>query len=78
MLLNYNVPPWMTTKKHFILLSLIIPGPKSVMGEHFDVFLQPLIEELQYGWALGVRVVDTLNYMGRTTFDCRCMVIWTH
>ena len=26
LLMNYNVPPWMTTKKHFIMLSLIIPS----------------------------------------------------
>jgi hypothetical protein len=39
MLLNYNLLPWMTTKKYLIILSLIMPGPKSVMGEYFDVFL---------------------------------------
>jgi hypothetical protein len=75
MLLNYNVPPWMTTKKHFILLSLIIPGPKSVTIEHFDVFLQPLVEELHYGWSVGVRVRDASNYIGNVVFDCQFMAI---
>jgi hypothetical protein len=75
MLLNYNVPPWMTTKKHFILLSLIIPGPKSVTGEHFDVFLQPLVEELHYGWSIGVRVADASNYLGKMLFNCQFMAI---
>jgi hypothetical protein len=25
-MLNYNISPWLTTKKHFVMLSLIIPG----------------------------------------------------
>ncbi len=35
-LVNYNVPPWLSTKKHFMVLSLIIPSPQSVTSEHFD------------------------------------------
>jgi hypothetical protein len=77
MLFNYNVPPWMTTKKHFIILSLIIPGPKAITGEHFDIFVQPLLEEFQYGWSTGVRVNDASNYLGRPNFDCRILCIWT-
>jgi hypothetical protein len=74
MLLNYNVPPWMTTK-YFIILSLIIPGPKSVTGKHFDVFMQPLLEELMHGWSIGVRVTVASNYLGRPIFDCRFLCI---
>jgi hypothetical protein len=49
-MLNYNIPPWLTTQKHFVMLSLIIPGPQSVMGEHFGVYLKPLLDELKcYG-----------------------------
>jgi hypothetical protein len=40
-LLNYNVPSWLTTKKHFIILSMIIPRKESVTCETFDVYLQP-------------------------------------
>jgi len=36
-------PPWLTTKKHFVMLSLIIPGEKSVTGENMDTFLEPLL-----------------------------------
>ena len=46
LLMNYNLPPWMTTKRHFIMLSLIIPGKKSVSGDNFDTYLQPLLDEL--------------------------------
>jgi hypothetical protein len=46
LLLNYNVPPWMTTKKFFVMLSLLIPGPRAVTGQNFDVYIAPLLEEL--------------------------------
>lgn len=77
LLLNYNIPPWLTTKKHFILLSLIIPGKKAVTGETWDVFVQPLLEELHHGWTHGVRVVDAANYMGNANFICKFMCMFT-
>ncbi|GAB4825288.1 hypothetical protein Ancab_040329 [Ancistrocladus abbreviatus] len=42
----YNLLPWLYMKRHFMLLTLIIPGPKSPKG-NVDVFLQLLIEELK-------------------------------
>jgi hypothetical protein len=39
------------------ILSLIIPGPSSP-GMGIDVYLQPLIEELQELWSVGVRKFD--------------------
>ena len=47
LIMNYNLPPWMTTKKHFIMLSLIIPEKKSVIGDNFNTYLEPLVEELR-------------------------------
>jgi hypothetical protein len=41
-LLNYNLPLWLTTKKHFVMLSLIIPGEESMTGENMDTFLKHL------------------------------------
>lgn len=58
-LINYNAPPWMSTKKHFMILSMIIPGPQSVTGSSFDVYLQPLLEELLLLWQpAGIETVD--------------------
>ena len=45
-LLNYNLPPWLCTKKFFVILTLLIPGKQSVTSEHLDVYLEPLVEEL--------------------------------
>ena len=32
-LLNYNLPPWLVTKRFFLMLALIIPGKESVTSE---------------------------------------------
>ncbi len=55
-MLNYNILPWLTTKKHFVMLSLIILGLQFVTGEHFDVYLQPLLDELKMLWDVGIDV----------------------
>jgi hypothetical protein len=39
LLLNYNLPPWLQTKKPFVMLALLIPGPKSVMYKDVDVYM---------------------------------------
>jgi hypothetical protein len=57
-LINYNVPPWLSTKKHFMMLSLIIPSPWSVIGEHFDTYLEPLVKDLKMLWEVGINVQD--------------------
>ena len=57
LLLNYNLPPWLSTKKFFIMLALLIPGKESVTADVFDVYLEPLVEELLELWA-GVSAYD--------------------
>ena len=63
MLLNYNLPPWLSTKKFFIMLALLIPGKQSVTSEFFDVYLEPLVEELVQLWK-GVIAYDVLKDLG--------------
>ena len=55
-LLNYNLPLWLITKRFFLMLVLLIPRKESVTLESIDVYLAPLIEELQQLWH-GVNVV---------------------
>ncbi|KAL3681584.1 hypothetical protein R1sor_024540 [Riccia sorocarpa] len=76
-LTNYNVPPWLASKKGFLLLALIIPGPKKV--KNIDIYLEPLVEELQQLWD-GVDDV----YDGRTErigqdrwFTLKDVLLWT-
>jgi hypothetical protein len=50
LVLNCNLPPWLVTKKFFLLLSLIIPGPDSVKSSNFDVYLAHVLEKLAKLW----------------------------
>jgi hypothetical protein len=59
-----------------MLLSIIIPGPKSVKSANFDVLITPLIKELQELWE-GVRGLDILQAIGRRQFLMRAMLMWT-
>jgi hypothetical protein len=38
--LIYNLPPWLTTKRFFVLVALIILGKESVCMKTIDVYLQ--------------------------------------
>ena len=76
LLLNYNIPPWLTIKKFFIMLSLLIPGPDVVTGDRIDVFLGPLIEELRELWMDGVMCNDAACWRGETRFRLRAMLLW--
>ena len=75
-LLNYNIPPWLTIKTFFIMLSLLIPGPEAVTAAHFDVFLCPLIEELTVLWTEGVMCNDAARWRGEATFTMRAILLW--
>jgi hypothetical protein len=41
----YNLPPWLCMKQKFIMMSVLIQGPKQP-GNDIDVYLRPLVEEL--------------------------------
>ena len=41
----YNLPPWLCMKRKFIMMPILIPGPKQP-GNDIDVYLRPLVEEL--------------------------------
>ena len=54
----YNLSPWLCMKQKFIMMSVLIQGLKQP-GNDIDVYLRPLVEELQLLWSkLGVRVWD--------------------
>ena len=49
----YNLPPWKCMKDPFMFMSYLIPGPRS-HGKDINIYLRPLIEELQTLWTVGV------------------------
>ena len=71
-LIPYNMPPWASPNGTNYLMSLLIPGPKSP-GKDYDVFLQPLIEELKELWD-GINAYDLY---GGCMFKLRAAVLWT-
>ena len=55
-LVNYNLSPWLATKKGHLLLSLLVLGKHKV--KNMDVYLAPLVEELETLWN-GIFVMDS-------------------
>ncbi|KAA0052280.1 uncharacterized protein E5676_scaffold113G00940 [Cucumis melo var. makuwa] len=59
-LIPYNLPPWKCMKAPFTFLSLLIPGPRS-HGKEIDIYLQPLIDELNELWMDGIQTYDSFS-----------------
>ncbi|XP_048604739.1 uncharacterized protein LOC106409737 [Brassica napus] len=73
LLVNYNLPHDLCMKKENIMLSLLIPGPQQP-GNSIDVYLEPLIEDLNHMWSIGELVYDAVT---RSTFTLKAMLLWT-
>ncbi|CAN6679978.1 unnamed protein product [Malus baccata var. baccata] len=69
----YNLPPWMCIKQPDLLLSLLIPGPRSP-GKEIDVYMRPLIDELNELWEVGT---PTYNAYSNQSFMMKVAVLWT-
>nr|GFC81628.1 hypothetical protein [Tanacetum cinerariifolium] len=73
-LTTYNLPPWLCMKESYFMLTLLIPGSKSV-GKDIDVYLRPLIDDLKDLWAKPS--VETIGVATGLKFNVRAMVLWT-
>ena len=69
----YNLPPWLCMKRKFMMLSLLISGPRQP-GNDIDVYLAPLIEDLITLWEVGVQVYDAHQ---QEFFTLRAVLLWT-
>ncbi|KAL5714361.1 hypothetical protein ACHQM5_016334 [Ranunculus cassubicifolius] len=69
----YNLPPWKCMKDPFIFMSLLIPGPKAP-GNDIDVYLRPLIDELNELWESGVETFDAVT---KAPFRLHAAALWT-
>lgn len=67
----YNLPPWLCMKRKFIMLSVLISG---YPGNDIDVFLEPLVDDLQLLFETGV---DTYDASTKQIFNLRAVVLWT-
>ena len=60
----------------FVMLALLILRKQSVTSQYFDVYLTPLVEELQQLWN-GVLAYDVLKEIGFCTFRLTAILLWT-
>ncbi|GJW19327.1 Myb domain protein 62 [Tanacetum coccineum] len=67
----YNLPSWECMKYPYMFMSMLIPGPKSLLN--IDVYLEPLIDELKDLWA-SVNAYDALR---KEDFTLRAALLWT-
>ena len=51
-----NLPPWLCKKRKYLMLSILVSGPKQP-GDRIDVYLRPLVDDLQTLWRPGVEEV---------------------
>ena len=72
----YNLLPWLLTKRFFISLAMLIPGPKSPTADNIDVFMQPLIRDLLRLWT-WTPAMNVSKPEGERAFTLRGMLIWT-
>ncbi|KAA0059909.1 uncharacterized protein E6C27_scaffold108G002120 [Cucumis melo var. makuwa] len=49
----YNLPPWLCIKRKFMMLSILVSGPKQP-GDDIGIYLEPLIDDLKLLWESGI------------------------
>ena len=68
----YNLPPEMCMKEQYMFLTVIVLGPRNPKDK-LDVYLQPLISELQALWEIGV---ETYDISRKKNFMLRAALLW--
>ncbi|CAM8895853.1 unnamed protein product [Rhodiola kirilowii] len=72
-LVIYYLPPKLTMKRRYMMLSLLISGPRQP-GNDIDVHLAPLIDDFKLLWDEGVRTYDAPR---QEYFNMRAMLMCT-
>ncbi|XP_021746079.1 uncharacterized protein LOC110711949 [Chenopodium quinoa] len=73
LLVIYNLLLWLCTKRKYVMLSLLITGPRQP-GHDIDVYLEPLVDDLRKMWDEGVSVYDAHK---NEMFLMRAALMWT-
>ncbi|XP_058766672.1 uncharacterized protein LOC131640279 [Vicia villosa] len=72
LLVIYNLSPSICMKRKYVLLSMMISGPKQP-GNDIDVYLKPLIEDLKILW----QGIDVFDGYSQENFKMRAMLFCT-
>ncbi|XP_073273266.1 uncharacterized protein [Primulina huaijiensis] len=73
LMITYNLSPWLCMKRKFVMLTLLISGPRQ-SGNDIDVYLAPLIDDLKCLWDKGVDAYDAYR---EESFSLRAVLPWT-
>ncbi|XP_050915599.1 uncharacterized protein LOC127130673 [Lathyrus oleraceus] len=73
LLMIYNLSPWLCMKRKYMMLSMMISGPRQP-GNDINVYLSTLIEDLKNLWDRSVDVDD--SYFGEK-FKMRAILFYT-
>src|SRR5438128_11723841 len=65
-----NIPSWLCMKRKYLMLLILIQGPKPP-GNDIDVFLEPLLEDMEKLWNDGELVWDEFK---QEYFTLRAMI----
>ncbi|XP_019083890.1 PREDICTED: uncharacterized protein LOC109125847 [Camelina sativa] len=63
----------MCMKREYLFLSILVPG-RNHPKRSLDIFLRPLIEELQELWVYGVQAFDVST---KQNFNLKAVLMWT-
>ena len=69
----YNLPSLLCQKRKYLLLTILISG-STQPGVDMDVFLEPLMQDMQTLWEVGVDMIDAFR---KETFTLRAIIIVT-
>ena len=72
----YNFEPWLVTKKLFISLCILSSGKKSPSSSNIDVFIRPLLKDLQKLWH-DIDALDFSQPQRNRIFTLRAILMWT-
>ena len=69
----YNIPTWLCQKRKYLLLTILISGPKQ-LGINIDMFLEPLMQEIERLRRHGEPMYDAFR---KEEFICRAIIFVT-
>jgi len=74
LLIIYNLSYWLAMKRKYMMLSMMIFGPKKSEND-IDVYLNLLIEDLRLLWDEGVEMFDAY---GKVNFNLQALLFCTN
>ncbi|XP_052169203.1 uncharacterized protein LOC127785892 [Oryza glaberrima] len=72
-LVIYNLPSWLCMKRKYIMMPLLIQGPRQP-GNDIDVYFRPLVDDLKFLWNRSAQMWDAYK---REYFTFRAMLFVT-